>query len=220
MPSWLNIRQVENFRRLDDVREVSSVAIQSQYSASPKIVRLMQLYLKWLSVYKNIDTFYDNVFNIFTATSYGLNIWGDIVNISRIIDVTNDDGSVSSVTLEDDDYRALILYKALANISAATPLSLNTLLNALIQTNVGNFPARGYVLEVDVMVIRWVFEDYLTPLQRAIFLAAGILAKGAGVGWELYAVNPEQVFGFDGSDLQPFNQAPFAPDNALVIGGN
>ncbi len=40
---------------------------------------------------------------------------------------------------------------------------------------------------------------------------------GAGVGWELYAVSPDKVLGFDGSTMYPFNQAPFAPDAALIV---
>ena len=67
------------------------------------------------------------------------------------------------------------------------------------------------------MVIRWVFEDFLNDMQLLVFKAAGTLARGGGVGWELYAVAPARVFGFDGGHWQPFNQAPFAPDAALVI---
>ncbi len=67
------------------------------------------------------------------------------------------------------------------------------------------------------MVIRWVFEDFLDAVQSAVFKAAGTLARGAGVGWELYAVGPDKVFGFDGSAMHPFNQAPFAPDASLIV---
>jgi hypothetical protein len=66
------------------------------------------------------------------------------------------------------------------------------------------------------MVIRWVFHFPLTAIQKSIFYAVGTLARGAGVGWELYAVDPATVFGFDGSGMEPFNQAPFARDGALI----
>jgi hypothetical protein len=79
-------------------------------------------------------------------------------------------------------------------------------------------PRVCYVLEVGPMVIRWVFEDFLTPEQRAVFLAAGTLARPGGVGWELYAVNPDSVFGFRGQEMHDFNQRPFAPDDALTTG--
>ena len=91
------------------------------------------------------------------------------------------------------------------------------LLAALVNTGIAGFPRAAYVLEVDTMVIRWVFEDFLNDMQLLVFKVAGTLARGGGVGWELYAVDPARVFGFDGGGWQPFNQAPFAPDNALVI---
>ena len=61
------------------------------------------------------------------------------------------------------------------------------------------------------------FEECRTSLELAVFRVAGTLARRAGVGWELYTINPGQVFGFDGSGVQPFNQAPLAADNALTV---
>jgi len=120
------------------------------------------------------------------------------------------------ITLDDEHYRLLLLYKALANISASDAATQNKLLSILVDSGIGDMPSAGYVLEVGPMVIRWVFEDSLNSMQLAIFKAVGTLARGAGVGWELYAVNPRTTFGFDGSNMQPFNQAVFVPDFALV----
>ncbi|MGL4208548.1 MAG: hypothetical protein ACRCTY_04095, partial [Candidatus Adiutrix sp.] len=61
----------------------------------------------------------------------------------------------------------------------------------------------------------WVFEDFMGPMEMGVFKAAGTLARGAGVGWEMYALNPEMVFGFDGSTMHPFNQRPFTPTELL-----
>ena len=114
------------------------------------------------------------------------------------------------IVLDDDYFRLLLLYKAMANISASTAAAQNALLAMLVSSGIGSFPHAAYMLEVGTMTIRWVFEDFMTPLRLAVFKAAGTLARGAGVGWELYAVNPEKVFGFDGSGMQPLNQAPFS----------
>lgn len=213
MPTWRDIRETPNLRALYNVREVASYAIQSQYSASPRMLALMASFQDRLDPTDDINLFYDRIFNIYTAIGVGLDNWGRILGIGRTIE---DPDTGASITLDDGYFRLLLLYKALANISSADAATLNLLLDQLVNTGIANFPPAAYVLEVDTMVIRWVFEDYLDDVQIAVFKVAGTLAKGAGVGWELYAINPRQVFGFDGGDWQPFNQAPFAPDNALV----
>ncbi|MCC8190131.1 MAG: DUF2612 domain-containing protein [Planctomycetes bacterium] len=215
MPTSRDIHEVENLRELYDVRECASYAIQSQYSASQRMLALMAGFQEQITIDGDADLFYQKMFNIYTAVGYGLDNWGRILGITRTIE---DADTGAALTLEDEYYRALLLYKALANIAAADAQTLNSLLRILIETGIAGFPPVAYVLEVDTMVIRWVFEDFLDPIQRAVFFAAGTLARGAGVGWELYAINPAQVFGFDGSGMHPFNQAPFAPDDSLVKG--
>lgn len=213
MSTSRDIHDVDNLREIDNLRDLSSYAIQSQYSSSKSMLAIMAGLQKQLSVNGDIDVFYTKVYDIYTAEGWGLDNWGRIVGISRTIDDTE---TGTSITLDDDYYRLLLLYKCLANISAADAQSLNNLLAQLIATGIAGIPSAGYVLEVDTMVIRWVFEDFLNSLQRAVFRAAGQLARGAGVGWELYAINPDEVFGFDGSEMQPFNQAPFVPDGAVT----
>ena len=221
----------------------------------------------------DVELFFRKTFDIYTAEGAGLYNWGVILGMGRTIEgpyqgpcfgftgsglqpfdrypFIPDSGAppaVAMITLDDDLYRLLLLYKALANISASDAATQNKLLSVLIDSGVGDdlFPLLGgtdvsgqspstrlrrskrltaqtaspkvaYVLEIDTMVIRWVFEDSMTTLQLAVFKAAGTLARGAGVGWELYAVNPAKVFGFKGSGMQPFNQAPIASDTSLII---
>jgi hypothetical protein len=211
MPTWADIRESADLRAGHNLRGKRSWAIQSQYSASVRILALAKGFQEMLDPTPDMALFYKKVFNILTAEGCGLDLWGRIVGMDRTVS----DESVS-ITLDDEMYRLLLLYKALANISAATADSLNKLLASLIATGVGALPKTAYVLEVDTMVIRWVFEDFFNEIQQAVFSVAGPLAKGAGVGWELYAIDPDKVFGFDGSSMLPFNQAPFVPDNAMI----
>ncbi len=213
MYTYPDIHESENLRNQHNFRKFKSYAIQSQYSASRSIVALSRGYQARICPDADIDLFYIKIFDIYTAEGIGLDNWGLILQMSRTI---ADPDTGVEYTLNDNYYRLLLLYKALGNISASTAEAQNVLLTALIDTGIGAFGGDAYVLEVDTMVIRWVFEDFLTPEQLAIFKVAGTLARGAGVGWELYAINPDKVFGFDGSGMHPFNQAPFAPDDALV----
>ena len=215
MHTWRDFRETEDLRELEDVREKTSYAIQSQYSASEKMLALVAGFQDRIDPHEDIDLFYEKIFNIHTAEGTGLDNWGLILQITRTI---ADPDTGTAIILEDEYYRLLLLYKAMANISASTAAAQNDLLSVLINTGIAAFPRAAYVLEVDTMVIRWVFESFLDDIQLAVFKAAGTLARGAGVGWELYAVNPDQVFGFDGSGMRPFNRAPFAPDNALTTG--
>ena len=214
MPTWPDFRDAPDLREMDNAREMTSEAIQSQYAASARVLALAEGFQSRLDPSNDINLFYDKIFNIYTAEGVGLDNWGRIVAMPRTI---SDPDTGQSVTLTDEYYRLLLLYKALANISASTAKAQNALLAMLVNTGIAGFPRAAYVLEVDTMVIRWVFEDFLNDMQLLVFKAAGTLARGGGVGWELYAVAPARVFGFDGGDWQPFNQAPFAPDAALVI---
>jgi hypothetical protein len=242
MYTWRNWRDVTDVRELENMRDRTSYAIQSQYSASMKILALTAGHQERIDPHVDVDLFYRKMFDIYTAEGVGLDNWGVILQIGRTIpgpymgDSFGFDGSdlhpfdqlpfvpdaggesaVTMLTLDDELFRLLLLYKALANISASDAATQNELLSTLINTGVGGFPRVGYVLEAGPMAIRWVFEDTLTSQQLAVFMVAGTLARGAGVGWELYAVNPGQVFGFDGGGFQPFNQAPFAGDKSLTV---
>jgi hypothetical protein len=215
MPTWYDARAAHNLRALDNIRSLKSCAIQSQYSASPRMLAIMAAMQTNLQTMDDLNLFYDNIFNIYSAAGEGLDNWGRVLAVPRAVA----DGEIY-LSLNDEYYRLLLLYKAMANISSAEAETMNALLAALVDTGIAGLPQAAYVLEVAPMVIRWVFEDFLDPVQLAVFKAAGTLARGAGVGWELYAVNPALIFGFDGGGWQPFNQAPFAPDGAFITGDN
>jgi hypothetical protein len=214
MPTWQDVTELDNLRGEHNLRGKRSHAIQSQYSASARLLAAAKAMQGAVDPGGDIDIFYGKCFNILTAEGESLDNWGRILSMPRTIE----DGG-TSLTLGDGMYRLLLLYKALANISPGDPATLNSLLKTLGETGAGGMPRIAYVLEVGPMVIRWVYEDFLNAEQLAVFKAAGTLARPAGVGWELYAIDPDSVFGFDGSGLQPFDQAPFAPDGALVKGG-
>lgn len=236
MGTYQDYRSEINVRSLGNVRSRASHAIQSQYSASPHMLALMACFQRRIDIYLNrtdangnavlntadIDLFYDNMFNIMTAAGVGLDNWGQILQMPRAIPKVDfgyyipDPDAPDYISLDDDDYRLLLLYKAMANIASDEIDALNELLQALIDTGVQSLPDAAYVVETDKMVIRWVFEAYLTESQMAVFVAAGTLARGAGVGWEMYALTSSEVFGFDGGEWQPFGCAPFAPDNSFI----
>lgn len=275
MYTWRNFRTTPHVRELEDSRDFTGYAIQSQYSASTRILALAAGYQKRIDPHTDVDLLYTSMIDIYTATGVGLDNWGVILQIGRVIPgpymeesfgfdrsmlhpfnqlpfVPDNAGGEPGafITLDDEMFRLLLLYKALANISASDAATQNKLLSVLVDTGIGGFSGAAYVLEIGPMVIRWVFEDTLSPQQLAVFKAAGTLARGAGVGWELYTLNSSRTFGFDVTSgrssvatmlpevnsgntpsslngsltlasatldgFQPFSQAAFASDKALV----
>lgn len=197
-PTWRDMDEVGDLFSLADVGSLASDAIQSQYAASPHLTGLVAGFQRRLDASADLDLIFDNLVWLPTASGVSLDVWGRIVGIPR--GLMTEEGQI---VWDDSAYRFLILYKALANISASDAETLNSLLDRL-------FDGTVYVLDHQNMTIRVVFEFYADTIQTAILQNYGLLARGGGVGWEWYQIDPATTFGFDGSALQPFNQGIFA----------
>lgn len=177
------------------------ITIISQYANSPAITSLLINFFECVDQTQNLSDFFDFVWNIDTAKGHGLDVWGNIVQVSRSLNIINagknlgfqEATSVSAdpfgqspfykgdpVTtvflLTDDAYRVLILAKALANISDGSIKSINQLLMNL-------FPNRGnaYVTDDGDMVMSYVFEFALSAVEAAIVTQSNVLPKPTGV---------------------------------------
>ena len=223
----MDFRNDPNVRATPNIRSgeiLGDETIQSQYSASPTIIALVHSSRVRIKPDADIKLFYDCIFNIETAQGIGLDIWGRILGIGRLLDVEDAgewfgfleadydpfnvspmwDGSRTTIQTElaDDAYRYLLMWKALANISTADAASLNNLL-------LGLFPGMDVVVhEVGPMAIELYVFFPLEPYQRAVLDAYGLFAKGAGVGFNWCEI-PEPVFGFNEAGYEPFDTAPF-----------
>lgn len=185
--------------------------IVSQYANSPTLTRLVENMLDYVDQTANVDAFFDMVFNVDTAQGWGLDVWGRIVGVSRVLNVQDagtyfgfaqqgvgaDDfgpGGMSpfysgapltdNFALTDDAFRVLIYAKALANISDGSIPAINQLL-------VNLFPNRGncYVTDGGNMTMTYTFQFLLTPVEQAIVESSGVLPKPVGVSASV-VVNP------------------------------
>lgn len=201
--------------------------IISQYSHSPTIVRLVTDMNGYLDPRANFDAFFNLVWNVDTAVGFGLDIWGRIVGVSRLLRLPSTDpifgytnassppdwypfnegiffpGDQASQAylLPDDAFRVLILTKALSNIVATNAPSLNQLLRNL-------FPGRGkaYVIDLGGMAMQFVFEFALTSTEYAILTQSGALPHPAGVGYSVVVIPTGDLFGFvEGEVFRPFD---------------
>lgn len=186
--------------------------IISQYGNSPTISQLILFMNDYIDPRADLDTFFDYVWNVDTAQGFGLDIWGRIVNVERLLNVPADTPNPGAYTftpgnyqLNDTQYRRVILAKALANITNGSAASLNQLLSNL-------FVGRGrcYVNDMGAMTMRLTFEFYLEPYEYVMMLNSGVTPRNAGVLLTLLQVLPSGTFGFSQNlILQPFNQGTF-----------
>lgn len=173
----------------------------SQYANSPILTALIANFAAYVDQTKNMDDFFDLIWNVDTAQGHGLDVWGRIVGVGRTLNLTlsgkffgfeeatsisadpfnqspfySGTGISTSFELSDAGYRILIFAKALANISDGSIKSLNTLLLSL-------FPNRGncYVTDDGLMRMTYTFKFALTPVEAAIVTQSGVLPKPTGV---------------------------------------
>ncbi|MGP2516359.1 DUF2612 domain-containing protein [Yersinia sp. 2545 StPb PI] len=212
----------------------------SQYANSPTITSIISTFNDAIDPETDLDNFYDFIWNVETAVGFGLDIWGKIVDIPRLLQVetsqlnlgfVESEGAGSDLTspqpfdqapfyegplatttvaLSDDAYRLLIMVKALANITDCTAMNLNKLLRYL-------FANRGIVFVTDTggMEIRYVFGFDLTPVERSIVLNSTAIPRSAGVLAQMMITNFDNTFGFAEAGLAPFDQGTFFPDSGL-----
>lgn len=128
------------------------------------------------------------------------------------------------VTLDDDNFRRLIMYKALANISSADMASINRLASILYQdedllcTNIvdeGTLP-NGDHYNTSPMYVRFVWrKNEISNLNKQLFETGVIFSLAAGVKYDVKIISKDPLFGFAGSGLNPFNQGAFVKINYL-----
>lgn len=180
--------------------------ILTQYADSQKLKSMIYSFNEAVGIDGFIDDFYDMIWNIETAGTYGLDIWGKIVVVSRLLTVTENkiyfgfneatttppviddpqpfnqapfysgNALTSTVTLSNDIYRKLIMMKAAANISDCTIQNMNKLLMYMFGES-----GRCYVRNDGEMVMSYVFEFKLSDAELAIVQSSGALPSPVGV---------------------------------------
>lgn len=176
--------------------------IISQYANSTVITTLIGNFNSCIDQTQNMDLFYDDMMNVATASGYGLDVWGRIVGVTRVVTIqtpqffgfneqipsVQDFGPggtgtfytgvlpTSNFTLSDNFFRKLIYAKALTNISNGSSAAINQILLAL-------FPFRGnaFVIDNNNMTMIYAFNFVLSNVELAVVEQTGVLPKPTGV---------------------------------------
>lgn len=180
--------------------------ILRQYANSPRLRRWLEMVRQALDPTDDIEKFYSAIWNIDTATGYGLDVWGAIVGVGRWLTVTPNyvylgfqeaqlsvtttqdpqpfgqkpfylhQEDTSTVKLSDKWYRKVILMKAMANITDCSIPDINALLVYMFGSS-----GRAYITDDGDMSMSYVFEFELSDEELAIIESSGALPHPAGV---------------------------------------
>lgn len=206
--------------------------ILTQYSASNRILSIIDTFNQAVSLSDFTDEFIEKVWDITTCETFGLDMWGKVVGVSRYIraEIDNDcfgfseadDGGgypspfgdspfyagtqeTETVRLSNEAYRTLILCKAFSNISIATIKDINRFLTMLFLDR-----GRAYCADYGDMRMGIICEFKLEPFEISILENYEVLPIPSGV-----LVNLRQIvspyFGF-AQDAYPFNDGTFFRD--------
>lgn len=184
-----------------------------QYANSPVMLKLANGLGTLFDDSPFIKNWYDVVFNLETATGYGLDVWGAILNRSREF-VYNGDRyylqgaqTIGGVTFTAEQmenlYRQVLQLTAMRYVGNASISSLNTLIQFIFKDE-----GECYCLEYGTMQIRYVFRFYLDKVKQAIIETIDPHPSGVGSSYEYL---PSQTyFGFVVRNVSGLNQ-PYLP---------
>ena len=206
--------------------------ILRQYSGLPKIYQMIDTFNQAVSMDDFEDSFIDEVWDVLSAGTYGLDVWGKIVGIGRYITASSSGGffgfqgtatsaanatfphpfntkpfysgtqETTNVRLGDDAYRTLILAKAFSNISIGTIPDINKFLTILFKNR-----GKAYVVNNRDMTITIVVNFTLFQYEKSLLQNYNVMPIPSGV---LLSVTTAlgDYFGFS-SDSEPFDQGVF-----------
>lgn len=174
--------------------------IVSQYAESSVLLGIIGSLNAAIDPASLIDQFYDMRLNLDTAQGAGLDSWGRILGIGRVLKIAgaaylgfsgapgtasgdsfntapfySGQATTGNYPLSDTGFRTLLIAKAFSNISDGSIPSINTILRTL-------FPGlNAHVVDGLNMTLTYSFNAPLTALQQAIVLNSGVLPKPVGV---------------------------------------
>ena len=203
--TWQNFESVDDVREMADVTSNASVAMQSQYAHAPRMNSVGNILQDEIDATVQLDDLSVQVADVQTAKGIFLDWWGKRIGIDRYIKVKEE-----FVRFDDDYFRFLLLYRAVCNVSDSTCATMNRMLSLLTSTRV-------FVVDYGDMTLNSVvIIGNISQLQAQILETYGLLNRPAGVMTNFLIIYPdEEIFGFAGSDLLPFDQGVFNPGKTI-----
>lgn len=198
----------------------------AQYANSPVLVKLVNGINEQLNNAQTIEDWFRIVFDLRTATGFGLDIWGKILNQSRRFQYVDENNQTVDVYLQGDQtfdgvsytaeqmdefYRSALFLRAFSYISDTSLKNINDLLHFYFNVT-GSEEKKVYAYNVGTMAIEIVFEFFMPKLEQAI-LMSDLFPSPAGVQLNYRFVPKGAWLGFYDENAETPEEQPFAPFN-------
>ncbi|MGF6604657.1 hypothetical protein P3T23_009413 [Paraburkholderia sp. GAS448] len=209
----------------------------SQYANGPTLTAILACLDQDLEASGDLARFYDTIWNVLTATGYGLDVWGKIVNVSRQVNVVLPPAccGFQEAWNAADPLAGVLPFDVGVFNSGAPPVARNVTLDndtyrTLVMTkamvNITDctapslnallaylFAGRGrcYALDTGQMTMQYVFEFDLTVTETAILTQSGVLPRPTGVLANIVEATPGAFFGFSEAGPGPDSPHFYAP---------
>lgn len=203
--TWQDILGVDDVRNMPDFADLTTDAIQSQYAHAKRIRGIAKKVRQKLDATQDMVNLHSMVADMQTAQGVYLDWWGQRVGVDRLLKVNGE-----WHRFDDDYYRFLLFYRARCNLADSTAATMNNMLSQLTDTRV-------FVVDYQDMSIQSIVViGAISDLQAQILQTYGLLNRPAGVLTNFLIIYPdEKIFGFNGQNLQPFNQGVFNPGRTI-----
>lgn len=193
--TWLDVLTTEDFRRITNVLDSVSAAIQPQYAHAPRIGAICKEAHDGVDATEDLQT----VAKVSSLdSSYGtfLDWLGERIGTGREVEA---DGK--EVELDDILYSALLRWKLAQNISATDSRSINDLLERLTGTKLP-------VQDVGAMTMVLEATSELSAEDLVLLRHFAPEIRPAGVGL-IFTSDYSSMLGFNGQKLSTFNYGVF-----------
>ena len=173
--------------------------VLTQYQKSPAMLGIIDTF-KYIDPANGVNEIYGKIWNIKTANSYGLDIWGLILNVDRVIEITSGDffgfagtgfspfnvfpfyngKATGYYRLDTEAYRELLLISASRDTSDVSLTTINQITAAL-------YGARGIckVEKISTMKLRFTFDFIPENFEIALLKNESIVPVPTGVDYEI-----------------------------------
>ncbi len=174
-------------------------SLQNQYQGTnieTLINGLADLYDKLIT--QPLNDFYNNIYNLDTASGIGLDLWGEKLNFPRTIKYINEETEIeNSVTLQDDEYRLVLQVVSLRIYTKMSVAGINKSLKELFSF----YNADAYTLDnQDMTYVNYIFVWEIPEYLKQAFNNYDLLPHPMAVGTR-YREAVYQILGFKGQKL-------------------